>query len=303
MNAPLDLDAIRRDHPLPSIVGASVKLLRAGNEFKACCPFHADKSPSFTIFAGGQRFFCFGCGVGGDVLDFVQRAHGVSLRDAAAMLGGDNLPSIQVAPLPVDDSADRIGEAKAIWRAAVPVKGTLAENYLRHRALHLPIPDSIRFTSLHYGKRGPLHPVLVAAIASADDKLVGIQRTYLNASGTGKAAVPKPKLSLGRVSGGAIRLAPCAASLVVCEGLEDGLTLQQELGQAVWVAAGASMLPAMQFPPGVGTVAIGGDDDDAGRASAMKAADVFALRGIEARVFFPVAAKDFNQELMERARA
>ena len=299
----LDLEAIRRDYPLPGVVGAVVNLQRAGNEFKACCPFHSDRSPSFTIFAGGERFYCFGCGAGGDVLDFVQRAHGVSLRDAAAMLGGDSLPSIRLAPLPVDDGADRIGEAKAIWRAAVPIKGTLAENYLRHRALHLPIPDSIRFASLRYGKSGPLHPVLVAAIASADDKLVGIQRTYLNAAGTGKAAVLKPKLSLGRVSGGAIRLAPCAASLVVCEGLEDGLTLQQELGQAVWVAAGASMLPAMQFPTGVRLIAIGGDADDAGRAAALKAGDVFALRGIEARVFFPIAAKDFNQELMERARA
>ena len=293
----LDLEAIRRDHPLPGVVGASVKLIRAGNEFKACCPFHNDRSPSFTIFDGGARFHCFGCGVGGDVLDFVQRAHGVSIRDAAAMLGGDKLPSVQVAPLPVDVGADRIGEAKAIWRAAVPVKGTLAESYLRHRGLHLPIPDSIRFTSLRYGKSGPLHPVLVAAIASVDHKLVGIQRTYLNASGTGKAAVPKPKLSLGRVSGGAIRLAPCAASLVVCEGLEDGLTLQQELGQAVWVAAGATMLPAMLLPPGVRSVAIGGDADDAGRAAAIKAAEAFGFRGIATRVFFPVDAKDFNDEL------
>jgi DNA primase len=117
----------------------------------------------------------------------------------------------------------------------------------------------------------------------------------------GKAAVPKAKLSLGRVSGGAIRLAPCAASLVVCEGLEDGLTLQQELGRAVWVAAGASMLPSMAFPPNVRSVAIGGDNDEAGRMSARKAADSFARRGIESRVFFPVDAKDFNQELMEGA--
>jgi DNA primase len=299
----LDLDAIRRDHGLPGVVGASVKLTRAGNELKGCCPFHQDRSPSFTIFAGGERFHCFGCGVSGDVLDFVQRAHNVTLRGAADMLTGGNLPSVHVAKLPIDDGADRIAEAKAIWRAAQPIKGTLAEAYLRSRGLHLPIPDSIRFTRLRYGGKGAEHPVLVAAIASADNKLVGIQRTYLNAAGTGKAAVPKPKLSLGRVSGGAIRLAPCAASLVVCEGLEDGLTLQQELGKAVWASAGASMLPNMQFPPGVHSVSIGGDNDDAGRAAARKAAETFALRGIESRVFFPDDAKDFNQQLMERASA
>lgn len=302
-SAPLDLEELRANHSLPSIVGASVKLIRAGSEFKACCPFHSDRSPSFTIYAGGRRFQCFGCGAQGDVLDYLMRLHNVGLRDAAAMLTGGNLPSVHIAPAPVDDGADRIAEAKAIWRAARPASGTLAESYLRARGLHLPIPDSIRFARLRYGTKGAEHPVLVAAVASAEGKLIGIQRTYLNASGTGKAAVPKAKLSLGRVSGGAIRLAPCSTSLVVCEGLEDGLTLQQELGLTTWVAAGASMLPAMIFPEGVRSVAIGGDNDEAGRLSARKAAETFAHRGIESRVFFPAEAKDFNQELMEGARA
>jgi len=202
MTALLDIDAIRRDHPLPQVVGAVVQLKRSGNELKACCPFHSEKTPSFTVYDGGGRFFCFGYGAGGDVLDFVQRLHGVGLREAAGMLAGNSLPSVHVAPLPVDDGADRIAEAKAIWRDAQPVKGTLAETYLRSRGLHLPLPDSLRFASLRYGRRGPEHPVLVACIASADDKLVGIQRTYLQADGGGKASVPKPKLSLGRVAGG-----------------------------------------------------------------------------------------------------
>jgi DNA primase len=299
---PLDLDAIRRAHPLPGVVGAVVKLERAGNELKACCPLHSDRSPSFTIYSGGQRFHCFGCGASGDVLDFLQQMHGVSLRDAADMLTGGNVPSVVVhAPLLVDDGPDRTDEARAVWDAAVPAQGTPAERYLRSRGLHLPIPPAVRFARLRYGSGGPEHPCLVAMVAGADDKFTGIQRTYLNAAGTGKAAVPKPKLSLGRVAGGAIRLAPAARSLVVCEGLEDGLTLQQELGRAVWVAAGASMLPSMQFPAGVGSVAIGGDADAAGEAAARKAADAFAHLGIGTRAFFPVGAKDWNQMLMEGA--
>lgn len=299
----LDLDAIRRDNPLPSVVGAVVKLQRAGNEFKACCPFHSEKSPSFTIFASGQRFYCFGCGAKGDVLDFVQRSQGVSLRDAAAMLGGDNLETIEVAPLPADDGRGRSEEAKAIWDAAQPASGTLVETYLRSRAITVPIPDAIRFARLRYGKSGPEYPALVAAVVSAGGAFTGIQRTYLTRDGTGKADVSKAKLSLGRVTGNAIRLAPPAASLVVCEGLEDGLSLQQGLGEPVWVAAGASMLPNMRFPSDVLSVAIGGDADDAGRAAARKAGEAFAMRGMEARVFFPVDAKDFNEQLMGRVRA
>lgn len=298
MIAHLDIMAIRQAHPLPVIAGATVKLHRAGAEFKGCCPFHSDRSPSFTIFAGGERFYCFGCGASGDVLDFVRRAHGVTLREAAAMLGSDNLPALRVAPVIKDEKPARINEARAIWRDAVSVSGTLAETYLRSRGLHLPIPDSIRFTRLRYGKRGPERPCLVACVASVDNKLVGIQRTYLNDDGRGKAAVPKPKLSLGQVAGGAIRLAPAAGRLIVCEGLEDGLTLMQELGRAVWVAAGSSMLPKMQFPVGVRKVAIGGDGDQAGRDAAGAAASAYAERGLSTRVFFPAdGIKDFNDEL------
>lgn len=298
----LDLDEIRRNHLLPGIVASSVKLVQSGKEWKACCPFHSDKSPSFTIFKGGQRFHCFGCGASGDVFEYLTRLHGVDFRTAADMLTGGNLPSVFVAPSPVDDGKDRIDEARAIWRAAVPAAGTLVEAYLRSRGLDLPIPESIRFTSLPYGSRGPEHPVLVAAVASADSKLTGIQRTYLRPDGTGKADVPKAKLSLGRVSGGAIRLAPCSRSLIVCEGLEDGLTLQQEIGRATWVAAGASMLPNMIFPAGVEAVSIGGDNDEAGEVAARKAAECFAHRGLKTRVFFPVGAKDFNDEI-RKARA
>lgn len=299
----VNIEAIRHAHPLPNVAGGLVKLQRAGNEWKAPCPFHDDRSPSFTIFAGGERFYCFGCGASGDVLDFVRMAHNVGLREAAEMLGGSNLPSVHVQQSPKNEKPERIAEARAIWRGAVPVQGTLAEAYLRSRGLYLPIPDSIRFAELRYGKKGRQYPCLVAAVGSVDHKLVGIQRTYLNDAGTGKAAVPKPKLSLGRVASGAIRLAPAAAELVVCEGLEDGLTLMQQMGRAVWVAAGASVLPSMQFPVGVRSIVIGADDDAAGETAAQKAAEAFVARKLKVRIIRPLEGfKDFNDELRGIAR-
>lgn len=296
----LDIDAIRRDYPLPRIAAGAVKLQRAGSEWKACCPFHDERTPSFTLYDDGKcwRFQCFGCGASGDVLDFVSALSGVGLREAARKIVGGELPTIDVEPIVSAPKADRLQEAREIWRSAAPADGTPAERYLRARALDLRLPPTLRFARLRYGKRGPEHPCLIAAVSGPENRLSGIQRTYLNSAGTGKAAVPKPKLSLGRVSGGAIRLAPATAELIVCEGLEDGLTLQQELGRAVWVAAGASMLPAMEFPPIVRAVAIGGDADAAGRAAAEKAAAAFRARGLKVRTFFPIAGKDFNAELM-----
>ena len=298
MSGLLDLAAIRSNNPIQSAIGASVKLVRVGGELKGCCPFHDDRSPSFTIFDGGQRFHCFGCNVGGDVLDFLQLTHGVTLREAAAMLDGGQVPMVVRRPPPIERDRDTTSEAVSIWRNAVPAAGTAVEAYLRGRGLHLRIPECIRFSQLRYGPGGDLYPVLVALLAGADNEVAGIQRTYLKADGSGKADVPKPKLSLGRIRGAAIRLAPAAGELIVTGGLEDGLTLQQELGRAVWAAAGEGNMASMVLPPGVRRVVIGADADASGEEHAKRAMTAFSLDGLTVRVLKPAAGfKDFNAEL------
>lgn len=291
-------DDMRARFPISSVLGPTLKLQRRGHELQACCPFHADRTPSFYVFANDRRFICFGCGAQGDVLDVVQRVHHVGLREAVSLLGGGTLPMVAPAPATSVEKPRRRDEALSIWREAAPAPGTPVETYLRARGITSAIPRSLRFARLRYGRKGPLHPVMVALVASADNQAIGIQRTYLNEAGTGKAAVSKAKLSLGSVKGGAIRLAPCAARLVVCEGIEDGFTLQQQMGLAVWVAAGAGMLPAMRFPPGVTSVVIGADADAAGEAAARKAAHALALGGRQVRIIRPMEGfKDFNDEL------
>lgn len=296
MTALLDLAAIRSRHPLPAIVGAAVKLIRAGREWKACCPLHADRSPSFTIYEGGERFHCFGCGAGGDVLDYLQRAHAVGLREAVAMLEGGNLPMVVQPTLPPEPERDTTGEAIAIWRAAGPIGGTPAEVYLRFRGLDLRLPESLRFARLRYGSKAL--PCLVALVANAENKIGGIQRTFVREDGAGKADVPAPKLSLGRLSGGAIRLAPAAGELIVTGGVEDGLSLQQKFGRAVWCATGESNMASMVLPVGVRWVVIGADADNSGEAHARRAAENFATQGRSVRIIRPTPGhKDFNDEL------
>jgi DNA primase len=301
MTALLDLNAIRASNPLPAVVGASLKLQRAGREWKACCPFHADRSPSFTIFDGGARFHCFGCGASGDVIDYVQQLRGVGLREAAAMLDSGALPIARIETSrrgEVEPERDTIAEARAIWRTVVDVAGTAAESYLRRRAIHIPAPRSVGFARLRYGGRGQPLPCLVAVVVSVENKLVGVQRCFLDEDGR-KADVPAPKLSLGRIRGAAIRLAPAAAELVVTGGVEDGLTLQQELGLPVWAAAGEGNMSAMRLPDIVRAVVIGADNDASGEAHAQRAAEAFSLQGRKVRIMRPsVGHKDFNAELM-----
>lgn len=299
----LDLHAIRRDYPLPRVAGDLIALRKAGNEWLGYCPFHADRSPSFTIFNGGQRFHCFGCGASGDVLDFVQRAYGVSLPEAARML--TNVDIAELAPVGCGPDPEPMQPqsyskaARAIWQRALPAAGTLGEAYLRFRGILPPYPPDIRFLGLPCDNLGPL-PCLVLAVRDMDGEVTGVQRIFLAHDGQGKADVQTPKRSLGRVKGGAIRLGDLDGSgtVTVCEGPEDGLSLLEMLGGPIWVAAGASFLPAMQFPPDVHSVLIGADNDQAGQAAADKAAQAFAARGLAVRIIRPVSwAKDFNDEL------
>src|SRR5580704_17714982 len=80
------LDEIRNRLPLSEVAAKSLRLTRAGREFKACCPFHNEKSPSFYINDDKQFFHCFGCGAHGDVIGFTMRHGHMSFPEAVEAL-------------------------------------------------------------------------------------------------------------------------------------------------------------------------------------------------------------------------
>ena len=65
-----------------------MRLRGRGRVRQGVCPFHDEAEGSFTVYADSERFYCFGCGLGGDVLDFVQRSEGLTLTEAIARLDG-----------------------------------------------------------------------------------------------------------------------------------------------------------------------------------------------------------------------
>jgi DNA primase len=83
---PRFLDEIRSRLSLSDIIGKRVKVTRAGREFKACCPFHKEKTPSFTINDDKQFYHCFGCGAHGDVIGFTMRHDNLSFIEAIEVL-------------------------------------------------------------------------------------------------------------------------------------------------------------------------------------------------------------------------
>ena len=82
----VDIPALKARHPLGDTVEASgVRLRGTGRVRQGICPFHKELEGSFTVYSDSQRFYCFGCGIGGDVLDFIQRTSKyLSLRPCVA---------------------------------------------------------------------------------------------------------------------------------------------------------------------------------------------------------------------------
>jgi phage/plasmid primase-like uncharacterized protein len=130
----MNWDAIKQANPIADIIGQAIKLQKSGREWKACCPFHDEKTPSFYVVPDKHFAHCYGCGWHGDVVDFVRDYKKVSAGDAVAMLasGGvdhkrDLTPEEQAERARVMEQrteAERIrrdmatSEARAIWEAA-----------------------------------------------------------------------------------------------------------------------------------------------------------------------------------------
>ncbi len=80
------LEEVRNANDVVEVVGAHIQLKRAGSNYRALCPFHKEKTPSFNVNAQKQIFHCFGCGVGGDVFKFIMLYENVDFGTAVRML-------------------------------------------------------------------------------------------------------------------------------------------------------------------------------------------------------------------------
>jgi DNA primase len=86
--SPQFLDELRARTLLSALIGRSVKLQKAGREYRACCPFHDEKSPSFYVNDDKGFYHCFGCSAHGDAIRFLTDAKGMSFIDAVKELAG-----------------------------------------------------------------------------------------------------------------------------------------------------------------------------------------------------------------------
>jgi DNA primase len=145
--SPQFLDELRARTLLSALIGKSVKLQRAGREWKACCPFHQEKTPSFTINDDKGFYHCFGCGAHGDAIRYLTEAQGLPFMDAVkelAQAAGMTVP----APDPrMAERAERASGLHDVMAAASRwfeeqlggIAGAEARAYLDKRGVPEPV--------------------------------------------------------------------------------------------------------------------------------------------------------------------
>jgi DNA primase len=139
---------VKEANDVVEVINAQVPLKKAGSTFKALCPFHQEKTPSFTVNPSRQIFHCFGCDTGGDVIRFVMLYEGLPFTDAVKKLAaraGVDLPEEQGERGPGRDVKDQLVRANTIaaeYFTEVLMRspgGEGARKYLKERGIHADV--------------------------------------------------------------------------------------------------------------------------------------------------------------------
>lgn len=214
--------------PVSRVVGQVVKLVRRGREFVGLCPFHQERTPSFTVADDKQMYHCFGCSAHGGVIDFVMQHQGVDFVEAVRRLSDEAgislaresaTPRADLERRPDPREAVRVPTidcARWIWRTALPAAGEIVEDWLAVRGLDIAHPLVRQaVAALRYHPRCPVyawglherpealrftHPAMVALIERVEgppgDRVrvpMGVHVTYLAPHGRAKAALGRTR--------------------------------------------------------------------------------------------------------------
>jgi phage/plasmid primase-like uncharacterized protein len=198
-------------------------------------------------------------------------------------------------------------EIELILARSVPLGGTVGETYLAGRGLQVPDTPDLRFhPDLTYWDTRTGYPALIAIVRDAAGEQIAIHRTYLAPDASGKAEVPKSRMMLGSVGGGAVRLANVGEHGVVglAEGIETALSVMQTCpALPVWAALSSGNLEQVVLPSEVTRVVLLADHDGegVGLRVAETAAGRFHAEGRRVWIAHPPGAGDDFNDLLKQS--
>jgi hypothetical protein len=280
---------------------------RGSHELWGSCPFHQDRTPSFKADTRSQRFKCFGCGIGGDVLDFIAAVEQLGLPDAIQRLRElvddptkSKRRALRSPAEELDAEADWKAEAaRAIWRVTVDIPAGLPRDYLvLRRQITSWDPDRLRWHPDCPWKGAPDHR-LGCIVAPINDFITGLVVGVWRILPAMEGKVQRRGLGPKKWHASRLFHAP-GHELGLAEGVEDALAAHELSGLPIWAALTAENLASVAIPARLATITIFTDADDVGRSHAHGLAKRLREEGREVRVLRPQTGKDPNDVLCAR---
>lgn len=143
---------IRQATDIVTVIGENQPLEKAGQNYRGFCPFHEEKTPSFTVNPARQFFHCFGCGSGGDVFAYLQKKEGLTFIEAVKSLahrGGIALPTASLTPAQSRQLVQRkqlyqIHEDATAFFCRALQNASIAQEYLSRRKIQAETLSSFK---------------------------------------------------------------------------------------------------------------------------------------------------------------
>lgn len=314
------IEALKARLDIVDIVGSYIELKRAGSSFKAPCPFHDEKSPSFVVNPSRQSYHCFGCGVHGDSIKFVMEYEKLNYPEAIEKLAASTNFTLHYTDDTKQKKRSNLLETLNDWYQKLLEQNKTAQNYLHERGIYASSierfgigyaptsPETLRFLEQHKlptaeaieqgaigrGEEGrlfarfieritfPIHSTSGAIVGFGGRTITGHQAKYVNSAQS--AIFNKSRLLY------AYHLAREAIfrrkEIIVTEGYLDVVMLHQA-GFTHAVATLGTALTAEHLPllrKGEPKIFLAYDGDKAGRAAAFKASKLLSMSGFDGGV-------------------
>ncbi len=318
------IETLKNTIDIVDVIGNYIELKKAGANYKACCPFHGEKTPSFVVSPSKQIYHCFGCGVGGDGIKFVMELEKLTYPEAVEKLASMFNFSLNYTEGKGDYSeAKRVLEAMQSWYIKNLSHASSALSYLHNRGIN---QNSIETFGVGFVPSGNevmnfIHSTLIplgtaeeaGIIATSEDgryaRLVDritfpIYSTSGGIVGFGGRTIsnhpakyinsPQTKLfNKSRLLYGyhqAKEHIYASRKIIICEGYLDVIMLHQGGFKEAVATLGTALtnehLPLLR--KGDPKIILAYDGDKAGIAAALKAAQMLSIAGFDGGVvLFP----------------
>lgn len=262
---------------LPRLTDKPIK--QQGNALKL-----GHKQGSLVVTTSGPKaglWYDFATSEGGNMIQLIQHLDGKEFKDALELAGSitHQVPTISSTDLPLpmpviakpaptplpEKDQETLRFAEKIVRESVSVEGTLAETYLnKHRNISGTLPETLRFhPKVKPYEKSAARPALLGVVRDKQGAISRIQAVYLDEKTKNKAKCNIPKQTFGKGDAHGLHLgSPEATTIILCEGIETGLSLQMARPDAdVIVAFGKANLAKVTIPSHATAVILAADND------------------------------------------